>query len=118
MADREAAALRLAKDWSAVALLKGHRTLISDGERVVVNASGGPGLAKGGTGDVLTGLIAGLWAQMLASSRVEGKTAFLAAALGAHLHGAAGDLAEKRLTAQAMTAQDVIGSLPEAFAQL
>ncbi len=118
MADREAAALRLARDWSAVTLLKGHRSLVSDGERVLANATGGAGLAKGGTGDVLTGLIAGLWAQMLASSRVEGKTAFLAAALGAHLHGLAGDAAEKRLGPHAMTAQDVVESLGEAFSRL
>jgi NAD(P)H-hydrate epimerase len=117
-ADREAAVSRLARDWSCVALLKGHKTLISDGERVAANATGGSGLAKGGTGDVLTGLIAGLWSQMLGSSRVEGKTAFLAAALGAHLHGLAGDAAEKRLTPYAMTAQDVVDALPEAFAQL
>jgi ADP-dependent NAD(P)H-hydrate dehydratase / NAD(P)H-hydrate epimerase len=118
MADREAAAQRLARDWNAAVLLKGHRTLICDGERTVANATGGSGLAKGGTGDVLTGLIAGLWAQMLASSRIEGKTGFLAAALGAHLHGLAGDAAEKKLTPQAMTAQDVVASLPEAFAGL
>lgn len=117
-ADREAAALRLARDWSCVCLLKGHKTLLSDGERVFANATGGSGLAKGGTGDVLTGLIAGLWAQMLASGRVEGKTGFLAASLGAHLHGLAGDAAEKKRTPYAMTAQDVVDSLPEAFAQL
>lgn len=116
--DREASALRLARDWGGVAVLKGHKTLISSGSRTVVNATGGPGLAKGGTGDVLTGLIAGLWAQMLASGRVSGDLGFWAAALGCHLHGLAGDLAEKELSPWGMTARDVSDRLPEAFKRL
>ena len=118
LADRQAAAERLAREWGGVALLKGHKTLVCSGARVAVNATGGPGLAKGGTGDVLTGLIAGLWAQLLASGRTGGDTAFMAAALGAHLHGLAGDIAEKGKTPYAMTASDVIDALPWAFKQL
>ena len=88
------------------------------GARTVVNPSGGAGLAKGGTGDVLTGLIAGLWTQMLASGRSRGDLGFWAAALGAWLHGRAGELAEAELSAYAMTAQDVIDHLPAAFKEL
>lgn len=117
-ADREGCAEKLARDWGGVAVLKGHKSVISDGNRAVFNPAGGPGLAKGGAGDVLTGLIAGLWAQMLASGRVGGDTAFKAAALGCFLHGTAGELAEKALTPWAMTAQDVIDRLPEAFQSL
>jgi len=138
--DRAGCAQRLARDWNGVALLKGRGSVISSGARTVVNPTGGPGLAKGGTGDVLTGLIAGLWAQMLASGRGGeldsrkravpdglgngfagrggGDLAFRAAALGAWLHGRAGELAEESRTPYAMTAQDVIEHLPGAFKEL
>ncbi len=116
--DRMACAERLAREWNGVALLKGQGTLISSGSRTVANPTGCPGLAKGGTGDVLTGLIAGLWAQMLASGRARGDLPFWAAALGAWLHGRAGELAEAEKTGYAMTAQDVIEHLPVAFKEL
>ncbi|MEK7859117.1 MAG: NAD(P)H-hydrate dehydratase [Elusimicrobiota bacterium] len=115
--DRAGAAERMARDWSGVTLLKGQGTVVSSGGRTVLNTTGGPGLAKGGTGDVLTGLVAGLWAQSLAAGKT-GDVAFWAAALGAWLHGTAGDLAEKELTPQAMTASDVIDRLPQAFKRL
>jgi ADP-dependent NAD(P)H-hydrate dehydratase / NAD(P)H-hydrate epimerase len=106
--DRRGCAIRLSREWGSVVVLKGNRTVIADGDEIAVNATGGPGLAKGGTGDVLTGVIAGLWAQAPAD-------AFDAAVLGCRLHGLAGDLAEKELTAWAMTAQSVIDFLPAAF---
>jgi len=109
---------RLAREWNGVALLKGRGSLVSDGVRTAVNLTGGPGLAKGGTGDVLTGLIAGLWAQMLASGRGRADSAFQAAALGAWLHGRAGELAEAARTPYAMTARDVIEQLGAAFQEL
>lgn len=109
---------RLARDWGGVALLKGRKTLISSGTRTVVNLSGGPGLSKAGSGDVLTGLVLGLWTQALASDRLEGDLAFKCAALGAWLHGVAGDLAEKELTAWAVTSEDIVDFLPKAFKTL
>lgn len=109
---------RLARDWGGVALLKGRRTLISSGARTVVNLTGGPGLAKAGSGDVLTGLVLGLWTQALASGRLEGDLAFKSAALGAWLHGTAGDLAEKELTPWAATSEDLLDFLPKAFKTL
>lgn len=109
---------KLARGLGGVALLKGRKTLISSGARVVANATGGPGLAKAGSGDVLTGVIAGLWSQMLASGRVAGDLPFKAATLGAWLHGMAGDAAEKELTAWAMTATDLPDYLPHAFKAL
>lgn len=117
-ADRPGAARRLAREWSGVAVLKGRGTVIASEQRLAVNLTGGPGLAKGGTGDVLAGLIGGLWAQMLASGRVGGETAYRAAALGAHLHGLAGELAAEARTPWAMTAQDVVEHLPAAFRAL
>jgi len=109
---------RLARDWGGVALLKGHRTLISSGMRTAINATGGPALAKGGTGDVLTGLLVGLWAQALASGRVDGDLAFKCAALAAWLHGTAGDFAERELTAWGATSGDLVEYLPKAFKAL
>jgi NAD(P)H-hydrate epimerase len=117
-ADRLRAVERLAREWSGVALLKGRRTLISSGVRTISNPTGGPGLAKGGSGDVLTGLLAGLWAQALASGRVAGDQAFRCAALGAWLHGTAGDLAEKEHTAWGVVSSDLPDLLPRAFAAL
>lgn len=117
-AQRQKCVEKLARSLGGVALLKGRKTLISSGARTVANSTGGPGLGKGGTGDVLTGLIAGLWAQMLASGRVTGDLPFKAAALGAWLHGAAGDAAEKDLTTWAVTSTDLVDYLPRAFKAL
>lgn len=117
-AQRQKCAEKLARGLGGVVLLKGQKTLISSGARTVANATGGPGLGKGGTGDVLTGLVAGLWAQMLASGRVTGDLPFKAAALGAWLHGAAGDAAEKELTPWAVTSADLVDHLPHAFKAL
>ena len=117
-AQREKCAEKLARGLGGVVLLKGHKTLISSGARTIANNTGGPGLGKGGTGDVLTGLVAGLWAQMLASGRVSGDLPFKAAALAAWLHGAAGDAAEKELTPWAATSTDLTDYLPHAFKAL
>jgi NAD(P)H-hydrate epimerase len=117
-AARAKCAERLAREWGGVALLKGHRTLISSGVRTTANATGGPALAKGGSGDVLTGLLIGLWAQALASGRVSGDLAFKCAALGAWLHGTAGDFAERELTAWSAISSDLIDFLPKAFKAL
>lgn len=114
--DRAGCAQTLAREWNGVALLKGHGTLIADAKRTVINPTGGPGLAKGGTGDVLTGLVAGLWAQLHACGRDDG--AFKATALAAWLHGRAGELAQREHTPYAMTAQDVIAHLGAAFKEL
>jgi NAD(P)H-hydrate epimerase len=117
-ASRAKCAESLARAWGGVVLLKGHQTLISSGLRTAVNATGGPALAKGGSGDVLTGLIVGLWAQALASGRVDGDRAFKCAALAAWLHGTAGDFAERELTPWGAVSSDLIDFLPKAFKSL
>ena len=117
-AQREKSVERLARDWGGVAVLKGRGTLVSTGLRTALNPTGTPALAKGGSGDVLTGLLAGLWARLLASGRGTGDLGFKAAALAAWLHGKAGELAEKDQTAWAATPGDVIERLPRAFASL
>jgi len=108
-ADRPGTVRALARGRS-VALLKGPATLIAGQERLVVNPTGGPGLATLGTGDVLAGVIGALLAQRLG--------ALDAAALGAYLHGAAGDAGSNALTPVCCTAEDVVAYLPEAVRPL
>ena len=108
--EREEAALYFAKTHHVVVLLKGHRTVISDGKKLAVNTTGNSGMATGGTGDVLTGLITALLSA--------GMPAFDAAQLAAHVHGLAGDLAAEALTGRAMTASDLPRFLPAAWAKL
>lgn len=89
-------------------ILKGHATVVAapDG-KVSVNANGNPGMATGGSGDVLTGILLALSAQ--------GLNAFDTARIGVFIHGLAGDIAAARFGQISMTATDIIDSLPEAF---
>jgi NAD(P)H-hydrate epimerase len=109
-ADRIAAAGELAARASVVVVLKGHGTVIADGSRHAVNTTGNPGMATGGTGDVLTGVIAALLAQGLAP--------FEAAQLGVYLHGLAGDLAASEIGQVSLIASDLIRFLSKAFRQV
>ena len=110
-AGRVEAARSFAQSHGCILVLKGHRTVTATPEgNVLVNTTGNSGLAKGGSGDVLTGLIASLLAQ--------GAAPVQAAALGVWLHGRAGDLAAEDRTAYAMTPEDVIAHLPEGFREL
>ncbi|HWB10369.1 MAG TPA: NAD(P)H-hydrate dehydratase [Pirellulales bacterium] len=108
--EMEAEAVALAARAGIVVLLKGHRTLITDGQRQARNTTGNPGMATGGTGDVLTGLTTALLCQQLSP--------FDAARLAAHLHGLAGDLAAEELGEVSLIASDLVRSLPAAFLQL
>ena len=106
-ADIEAAAIEFAKTKSVTVVLKGHRTLVTDGQKTYRNQTGNPGMATGGSGDVLTGTIAALLGQRY--------SALDAATLGVYLHGIAGDMASDGLGEASMTATDIIDALPEAF---
>jgi NAD(P)H-hydrate repair Nnr-like enzyme with NAD(P)H-hydrate dehydratase domain len=92
-------------------VLKGHRTIIAtpDGH-IFINATGNPGMATGGTGDLLTGMIAAWLAQLL--------DAEAACRLAVFLHGTAGDLAELSVGQAAMTATDLLAHLAKALGQL
>ncbi len=115
MPDRAAAIKKLHGLLGGVCILKGPGTLITDGRRLLRNTSGGSALAKGGSGDVLAGLIAGLWAQSGRRGGFTGATALESAALGVHLHGLCGDLAAARLTARCVLAGELLQYLPAAF---
>jgi len=108
----EAAAKLALRDTSrrTIVLLKGHRTVITDGQRFVINQTGNPGMATGGAGDVLTGIITGLLCQQLPP--------FDATHLGAHIHGLSGDLAAKSKSEVSLIATDLIEHLPQAFLSL
>lgn len=102
--DRVQAAQILSRELGSIVLLKGHRTVITDGDAVVVNETGNPGMATGGSGDVLAGVIVSLLGQGLAPLD--------AAACGAYLHGAAGDLAAQSIGQYGMLPTDMLQFLP------
>ena len=107
-ADRETLAVGFARKYKNVTLiLKGAQTVVTDGERLAINGTGNPGMAKGGSGDVLTGILAALLAQKLAP--------FAAARLGAHAHGFAGDIAKDQNGELGMIAGDIVDALADAF---
>ena len=102
--DRMTSAREFAKQMGCVLLLKGHRTCISDGEVCYENSTGNPGMAVGGSGDVLAGMIVSLLGQGIAPLE--------AAACGAWLHGAAGDLCASQLGQYGMLPTDMLNVLP------
>ncbi len=93
--------------YNLVLVLKGHRTIITDGKKLFENKTGNPGMATAGSGDVLTGIISGLVAQ--------GIEFFEAAKLGVYLHGLSADIAAKDKTPACLIASDIIEYLPRAI---
>jgi NAD(P)H-hydrate epimerase len=104
---RERPAVALSRRFGCVVLLKGHQTVVTDGRRVFFNPTGNPGMATGGTGDVLSGVIGALLGQKL--------DPFDAAVLGAYLHGFAGDHGAHEFGEVGLVATDLIRFLPLAF---
>jgi len=102
-------ATSLTDRYGCTIVLKGRETIVTNGDRIYTNETGNAGMATGGTGDVLTGLIAGLIGQKM--EPIE------AAILGTYLHGLAGDFASEELGRLSMTATDVLDYLPEAFGE-
>ena len=102
--DRQASAEELARELGCIMLLKGHRTVITDGEKTYVNHTGNPGMAVGGSGDVLAGVIVSLLGQRVPPLE--------AAACGAWLHGAAGDLCAREIGEYGMLPSDLVEALP------
>ena len=98
---RVPSAIQAAKDTSSIMVLKGHDTVITDGQTIYINPTGNPGMAVGGSGDVLAGIITGLVGQ--------GIEPLKAAAAGAWIHGAAGDLCAKELGQYSMLPSDMLG---------
>jgi len=105
--DRVRVAVELSRKCGAIVVHKGAGTVVTDGQRVFVNRTGNPGMASGGTGDVLTGVIAALIGQGLAGLD--------AAILAVHVHGLSGDLAAKALGEVSLMASDLVDCLPLAL---
>ncbi len=101
--DRIGCAKKLADKYGVVVVLKGANTVITDGEDVFVNTTGNPGMAMGGTGDMLAGMIGGLVAQ--------GVAPFDAAKYAVYLHGLCGDIAVTELSMRGITVFDMIDRL-------
>lgn len=94
-------------DYNCTTVLKCNPSIITNGDWYYCNTTGNPGMATGGSGDVLTGIIAALLAQKLSSKD--------ATILGTWIHGLAGDLASKKYGQVSMIASDIIEMLPQAF---
>lgn len=109
-ADRTGTAAEFAQKNHVVVVLKGCNTVVTDGTHVAINTTGNSGMATGGSGDVLTGVIAGLLAQ--------GLPVFEAAHLGVHVHGLAGDLAAEELSKPGMIASDLPRFIGRAWCEL
>jgi NAD(P)H-hydrate epimerase len=107
--DRLVTARKFAREHELIVVLKGHRTLVvqPDGE-AWVNTTGNPGMSTGGTGDILTGMVAG----MIAQHPKEAMSAVIAAV---HLHGLAGDVMCESMGEHSLVATDLLQGLPEAF---
>jgi NAD(P)H-hydrate epimerase len=106
--DRVGLARNTAKSLGVICVLKGHRTVISDGRITCINPTGNPAMATGGMGDVLTGVIAGLLAQ--------GLPRFEAACAGVYLHGLAGDMA--RVSDRGLLATELAAKIPYALKKI
>ncbi len=109
--DRLGVARKFAREHELIVVLKGHRTLgvQPDGE-TWVNTTGNPGMATGGTGDILTGMVAGMIAQNL-------RNPFAAVLAAVHLHGLAGDVMREKVGEHSLIATDLLAGLPEAFSR-
>lgn len=102
--DRIASAAYFSREWNSILVLKGHRTCITDGETCYVNETGNPGMAIGGSGDVLAGMITSLLGQ--------GLKPLEAAACAVWLHGAAGDLCAEEIGQYGMLPTDMLTRIP------
>jgi len=107
--DRLGVARQFAREHELIVVLKGHRTLVvpADGE-AWVNTTGNPGMSTGGTGDILTGMVAAMLAQ-------NPHDALVAVCAAVHLHGLAGDVMRESVGEHSMVATDLLRGLPEAF---
>lgn len=108
--NRQQHAAEFAKKNQLIVVLKGKNSIITDGTRVAINSTGNSGMATGGTGDVLTGLLVALLAQ--------GMPPFDAAQFGVHLHGLAGDIAAEENSKMGLIASDLLHYIPRAWRDL
>lgn len=104
--NRKRLAVEFAKKYKLILVLKGHNTIVTDGERVYINKTGNSGMATGGSGDVLTGII---------SAFMKNYSLFDAARLGVYIHGLAGDIYASKNSKTSLRARDLIENLSTVF---
>ena len=109
--ERADLARRFAEEFGIVVVLKGYGTIVTDGRRVYRNTTGNAGMASGGSGDVLTGLVAALVGQ----AKEQGLDLFQAVQLAVYAHGLAGDLARNEVGEIGMIPTDLLSRLPQAL---
>lgn len=102
--NREELAIKFANNYNVICVLKGYNTVVTDGKKTYINKTGGPHLAKAGTGDVLTGTIGGLLGLRLSP--------FEAASLGTYIHGAASDLVKKEFGEHSLIPDKLLNAIP------
>jgi NAD(P)H-hydrate epimerase len=107
---RRESVLKAALMYNCIAIIKGFRTLISDGNSVWVNLTGNPGMATAGSGDVLSGIIGGLLAQVLET--------YEAVIIGTYLHGLSGDIGVRDVGSESLIAGDLIKYLPKGLRRI
>ncbi|MDD5130277.1 MAG: NAD(P)H-hydrate dehydratase [Candidatus Omnitrophica bacterium] len=106
--NRKLVAKKYAKHYNSIIILKGHQSIITDGDRkFYINKTGNPGMATAGSGDVLSGIAGAFLAQ--------GLDAFSAAKYATHIHGLAGDMAASDKTQMGLIASDIISRIPDAL---
>ena len=105
--ERKEKALELSQSFNSTVVMKGNNTIVVSNEEIYFNETGNPGMATGGAGDVLTGVIAALAAQ--------GYEPFEASKIGVYVHGLAGDICEAEIGQIGMTAIDILDKVPKAF---
>lgn len=109
-ANRFSYAESFAEKYGVIVVLKGAGTVIADKKRVAVNPTGNAGMSRGGSGDILAGMIGAIAGQ--------GYSAFKSACIGTYLHGLAGDIAAEKLTQEAMLPRDIIDCLSDSFRKI
>lgn len=109
-ADRFSSAEYLAEKYEVTVVLKGAGTVIADGKNTSINSTGNSGMSRGGSGDILSGIIGAVAGQ--------GYSAFESACIGTYLHGLAGDIAKEKFTQEAMLPRDIIDCLSDSFRKL
>ena len=118
LASPQSIAAEFASALGIVCLLKGHRSIITDGKETIVNTSGNPGMATAGSGDVLSGIIGALLARKTVAEWADEHKLALSpslyrAAVAAYIHGLAGDLAAKEMGQYSLMASDILAKIPE-----
>lgn len=108
--NKKEVSIRFAKKYKVILLLKGHETIITDGENVTINTFGTPGMSTAGSGDVLSGILGGLVSYI--------KNLYDATSLSAYINGRAGEEAAKEYTEVSMVARDTISMIPKVIKEL